>query len=450
VAAIFDDRNLVSCAGLVPLLRLAGRVGLGELAGQHIRLGGSTGANVAAKVGSIVAGMAAGADSISDLDLLRHGGMGRVFAGIRAPSTLGAFLRWFTIGHVRQLEKVARQVLIGLADQTPLLPGAQRLAFLDVDAKITQVYGPGKQGARRGHKRFRGYNTLAATLVTPGAAPVIVASRLRGGNVNDCRHARSLIAAAIATARACRAVGELIVRLDSAFYVGAIIKQIQDTGARFSVTVKQRAPVRAAIAAIAEQAWQPIRYAEPVYDEQHDIWVSTAELAETRSTAFTNPTLNPGEKLTARLIVRRTPIPTPAGQDALFPTYRYHAIFTDTLADLVTAEAQHRGRAGAIEQVFADLNDSALAHFPSGHFAANAAWLTLATLAHNLTRAAGCLAGPGQATARTGTLRRQLIAVGTRIARSARRLTLHLPQHWPWQQAWQRLFTATHAPPTPA
>lgn len=397
----------------------------------------------------MVAGMAAGADSITDLEVLRHGAMGRLFDQIRAPSTLGAFLRWFSIGHVRQLETVARQVLVRLAAQTPLLPGVQQLGFLDIDAKITQVYGPGKQGARRGHKRVRGYNMLAATLVTPGAAPV-AASRLRGGNVNDCRAARSLIRAAIATARACGAVGELIVRADSAFYVGAIINQIRQAGARFSVTAKQHGPIRQTIEAIDADAWQPTRYAQPVYDEEHDTWISTAEIAETSYTAFTNPTLNPGEKLTARLLVRRSGVPTPPGQDPLFATYRYHAIFTDSTTDPVTAEAQHRGRAGAIEQVFADLPDSALAHFPSGRFAANAAWLTLATIAHNLTRAAGCLASDTHARARTGTLRRQLIGIAARISHSARRITLHLPHQWPWQQAWHRLFTATHGPPTPA
>lgn len=141
-------------------------------------------------------------------------------------------------------------------------------------------------------------------------------------------------------------------------------------------------------------------------------------------------------------MVRRIPDLNPAsgeGQTTLFDTWRFHAFFTTTDLDTVTADKTHRGHA-LIEQVHADLKDSALAHLPSGRFGANAAWLVCAAMAFNLTRAAATLTGPALAKARTGTIRRTLISVPARIASSARRLTLHLPRNWPWETAWNTLF----------
>src|ERR1043165_3857385 len=438
--ATFDDPNLVSHAGLVPLVRLAESVDLAGMADDLVRLGGPRGAHAGAKITTIVAGMAAGvagmaagADSISDLDLLREGGMDRLFTGIRAPSTIGAFLRWFTIGHNAQLENLLAGVLTRLAERTGLLPGVDQLAFLDLDSKITRVYGRQKHGAAYGYTKTLGLNFLAATLATEQAAPVITGTRLRGGNADTRRQATSFARTQLRPARACGAGNKLLVRMDSGYYVGELIAEIAASGAWFSVTAPQRKPIRAAIAAINEAAWTPITYARPVRDPDTGAVITRAEIAETSYTAFTNPTLNPGQKTTGRLI----------------PVHRYHAFFTKSPADPVTADAQHRGRAGAIEHVFADLNSAALAHFPSGHFAANAAWLTLAALAHNLTRAIGVLAGGRHARARTTTLRHRLIGVAARITRSARTLTLHLPTHWPWHRTWQRLFSNTHRAPPP-
>lgn len=447
VSATFDDPNLVSCAGLVPVLRLASSVGLAGLVAERVRLGKPVGANAAAKVGSIVAGMVAGADSIDDLDVIRHGALPELFGGIRAPSTLGSFLRGFTHGHVSQLSTVSREVLVRLAARTPLLPEADRLAFLDIDSKICAVHGRAKQGAAYGYTRQWGLNVLAVTLSSVSSAPVIVASRLRGGNADTRRGAASLLRQALGTARAAGARGQILVRGDSGYYVAALIKTITDAGARFSITAPQRKPIRKAIDAIGETAWKPVRYAHPVYDETTNTWITDAEIAETTYTAFTNPTLHPGQRRTARLLVRRTPITTRDEQGELFTAWRYHAVFTNSRADLPTALAQHDARAGTVEHTFADLADSALAHLPSGRFAANAAWLTLAALAYNLTRAAGCLASARHARARTGTLRRHLIQLPARLARSARRLTLHLPADWPWADSWTRLFTTTHDPP---
>lgn len=247
--------------------------------------------------------------------------MDRLFRGSWAPSTLGTFLRGFEIGHATALETIAAQVLIDLAWRALwLLAGAGEYAFLDLDSKITEVYGRQKVGANYGYTSVRGYNFLAATLSTPIAASVITATRLRGGDADTRRSVTSFVKQAIRTARACGATGPLLVRGDSGYYVGSLIRAIVEAGACFSITMPQHAPIRAAIAAIAEDAWEPITYATPVFDEDTQTQVSSAQVAETTYTAFTNPTLNPGEKTTARLIVRRHRVLARDEQDELFPT----------------------------------------------------------------------------------------------------------------------------------
>jgi hypothetical protein len=452
MSASFDDRSVVAHAGLLPLLRLTENVGFADLAAERIRIPGPAGANPDAKLLSLVAGMAAGADSIDDLDVLRTGAMGRLFTRVRAPSTLGTFLRGFDIGHVGALDAFAAQILTRLARATGsrLLPGAGEYAILDLDSKITRVYGSQKVGAAYGYTRVLGYNFLAATLSTPLAAPVIVATRLRGGQADTRRGATSFITQAMRTARRCGATGHLLIRGDSGYYVGSLVRAVVEADAQFSITVPQRVPIRAAIAAIDEKTWTPITYAEPVLDADTGTWIHQAEVAETGYTAFTNPTDNPGEATAARLIVRRHRVETRTDQGELFTVWRYHAIFTNTALDTAEAENRHRERAGAIESVFADLNNSALAHFPSGQFHANAAWLTLAALTHNLLRTLGTLASQFHARARTGTIRRQLITVPARLTRTARTLTLRLPENWPWQDCLHGLFTTMAQPPPAA
>lgn len=456
--ATFDDEHVIAHSGLVPVMRLAERCGLSDLAGEHLRPAGPCGAGVGAKVASIVAGMAAGADSIDDLDVLRHGGMTKVFDDVRAPSTLGSFLRSLNWGNVRQLHKTGRELLIRLAAHTPLLPGAGTLAFVDVDSMQRRVFSAAKQGAGFGHTRIggknllvRGLNTLAATVSTPLAAPVIAATRLRGGTASSARGADTLIAEAIGTTRACGASGLLIMRGDSAFYSAKTIAACRRSGACFSVTAKMDPKIKAAIAQIPDNAWTPIKYPNAVFDEQAGRWVSDAEVAETPYTAFSS---KKNQAVTARLIVRRVRRLNPkaaGGQDELFDLWRHHAVFTDSPFHMLQAEAQHRDHAGAIEHAFADLTDGPLAHLPSAVFTANAAWLTCAAITHNLLRAAGTLASAFHAKARGATLRRHLIGVPARIARHGRgHLTLHLPEHWPWAPAWRAVFDTLHPPPATA
>ena len=250
LSAVFDDPNLVSCAGLAPVVALGTRAGLAELTGSHVRVPGEQGANPGLKVPALVAGMVAGADSIDDMDLLRHGGMGRLFGGVRAPSTLGIFLRAFTFGHVRQLDAVASRFLPRLAGLTPILAGAEQITWLDVDDSLIQTYGYAKQAAARGYTGVKGLNTLVATASTPLAAPVIAAARLRRGNARSSRGAATLVAEAVQVIRRCGASGLVIVRADAALYTLAVITTARKAGARFSVTAPLYTSVTKAIAAI--------------------------------------------------------------------------------------------------------------------------------------------------------------------------------------------------------
>ena len=453
----FDDPNLVSRAGLIPVMALAQRAGLAGLVAEHVLPGGPCGVNAQVKIPCLVAGMAAGADSIADMGLLRHGAMPDLFGGIRAPSTLGSHLRSFTWGNVRQLERVNRHLLGELARRAPLLPGRETLAFIDIDAMQRRVYGHRKQGAGFGHTKIqgksllvRGLNALAATISTPLGAPVIAATRLRGGTANSARGAARFAAEAISAARAAGCTGLIVVRADSAYYSAAFCGAVRRAGARFSVTVNMDPKIAAAIAAVPDGAWTAIQYPRAAWDDQLRCWVSDAEVAETGYTAFTS---KKGQEITARLIVRRVRDlnkHAAAGQDELFPAWRYHAVFTDSPFELVQAEGQHRDHA-VVEQVFADWTDGPLAHLPSGFFPANAAWLTCAAIAHNLLRAAGSLASLAYGKARGATIRRDLIDVAARTARHGRgHITLHLPAGWHREHEWMTLFTTACGPPAAA
>jgi hypothetical protein len=454
-SAVFDDPNLVSSAGLVPVLALARSAGLGELAQQHLSVRTDKGANAGLKVTSLVAGMVAGADSIDDMALLRHGGMGRVFANAYAPSTLGSFLRSFTFGHVRQLDAVASRFLTRLAAQAPLTAvpaGSGARVMVDIDDTIIEVHGYSKQGSGYGYSGVRGLNALLATLSSTGSAPVVVAQRLRKGSCGSPRGAARLVADALKTVNQLTAGTDVrpLVRADSAFYAHAAVSAATRGGADVSVTVRLDPKVQAAISTLDEDAWTPIEYTDAVFDEQTQAWISRAEVAEIPFTAFSSK--KKAEQVPGRLVVRRIPDFNPGsnrGQQTLFDTWRFHAFFTTAspeTADTVAADKTHRGHA-IIEQVHADLKHSALAHLPSGKFTANAAWLVLAVIAFNLTRAAATLTGPGLAKSTTATVRRKLITVPARVASSARRVTLHLPAAWPWETAWADLFLRACGPP---
>ena len=450
----FDEPNLVSVAGLLPVMTLARDSGLQELADEWLSVPTDKGANAGLKVASLVAGMVAGADSIDDMALLRHGGMGRLFNACYAPSTLGSFLRSFTFGHVRQLDAVASRFLANLASQASLLgtPRAGDFVFVDVDDTIIEVHGYAKQGSGYGYSGIRGLNALLATASTKDTAPVVLAQRLRKGAANSARGAKRLITDALSTLKRTDTGGQVLLRADSAFYGHATVAAGLAGGAEVSVTVRMDPAIKRAIAGIPETAWTTIEYTDAVFDETTNTWVSRAEVAETTFTAFSSRKKT--EQVTGRLIVRRIPELNPKaseGQPTLFDTHRHHAFFTTVDAqvlDTVAADKVHRQHA-IIEQVNADLKNSALAHMPSGVFTANSAWLVAAVMAYNLTRAAGLLAAGPFGKARTGTIRRKLIHVPARIASSARKICLHLPEAWPWRRPWQALFDHLYPPPQP-
>jgi hypothetical protein len=456
--ADFDEPNLVAAAGLVPVAALARDAGLRVLADEHLTVPTDKGANAGLKVASLVAGMVAGVDCIDDLALLRHGGMGKVFDACYAPSTLGSFLRAFTFGHVRQLDAVASRLLSGLAVRTPLVAGIDGPVLVDIDDTIIEVHGYAKQGAGFGYTKVRGLNALLVTATTDRAAPVIVAQRLRKGSCGSSRGAARIVADALATVGRLRrghgaVEGRVLLRADSAYYGHAVVTAAGRAGAEVSVTVRLDKRVKATIAAIDEHAWQTIEYTDAVFDEQSGRWISRAEVAETAFVAFTSR--KKSEQVPGRLVVRRIPDLNPKaapGQGSLFNTWRFHAFFTTAdpqVVNTATADKTHRGHA-IIEQVNADLKNSALAHLPSGKFTANAAWLVLACMSFNLTRAAAALTGTTLAKATTATIRRTLITVPARVAFSARRLALHLPTNWPWHKAWAELFSRTCRPPDTA
>lgn len=450
---VFDDANLLAHAGLVPVLGLADAAGLpGALAGLSVPA-----ANAPGKLICIVAGMLAGADSIDDLDLLRHGAMPTLFDGVRAPSTLGTFLRSFTHGHVQQLDRAGAHLLAGLAATVPGLVAQparteERVAFIDVDDTVREVHGYAKQAAAYGYTGTRGLNVQLAALSTPAAAPVITRARLRAGNTASATGVGRLLAQAVRTARAALAAGgagevPVVARADSAYYGYAFVGTAIRHQVTFSVTARMTATVKAAISAIAEDAWNPIHYPNAVFDEDEGRWVSDAEVAEVPFTAFTGR--RKAEHVPCRLVVRRVKRLSPltndgSAQGELFATWRHHAFITNAptggpdALDTLAADQRHRDHA-VIEQVIAEVKDGPLTHLPSGRYAANAAWVAATVIAFNLARAAAVAAG--MARVRWASLRNKIVAVPARLATSGRRRILHLPRHWPWASAWEQLWT---------
>lgn len=455
-SARFDDDDLVSCAGLVPVLTLAEQTGLTSMLVEKVAIDAprvkSGSANPASKLVTLIAGMCAGADSIDDTDLLRSGGMKTLFDNVYAPSTIGTLLREFTFGHAKQLESVMREHLLALAGRTDLLPGAQVRAFIDIDSLLRPVYGHRKQGASYGHTKIagkqilrKGLSPLVATISTDLAAPVIAGMRLRAGKTGSGKGAASMATTAIGTARAAGATGVILLRGDSAFGTRKVVRAALRADAQFSLVLTKNTAVNAAIAAIPEHAWTAVKYPGAVRDPDTGNWISDAEVAEIGYTAFASTK----DKTTARLIVRR--VKDARYPDALFPIWRYHPFFTNSDETTTDADITHR-RHAVIETVFADLIDGPLAHIPSGHFGANSAWVHCTAIAHNLLRAVGTLAGGHHGRARAATLRRKIVNIPARLARPQRRPILHLPRHWPWTDTWLMLWhnTIGYTPPQSA
>ena len=307
-SARFDEDNLVSHAGLVPLLGLAEQAGLSEIIAGKVSITAprirSGSANPAPKLLGVIAGMCAGADSIDDLDVLRAGGMPILFDGVYAPSTMGVLLREFSFGHARQLESVLRAHLVALAERTTVLAGIDRQAFVDIDSLLRPVYGHAKQGASYGHTKIagkqvlrKGLSPLATTISTEHSTPVIAGMRLRAGKTGSGKGAGRMVAQAIATARAAGADGKILVRGDSAFGNRAVVRACRRGKAEFSLVMTKNPAITRAIGSIPDTAWTPVRYPGAVQDPDTGAWISDAEVAEVPYTAFATTT----DRLTARL-----------------------------------------------------------------------------------------------------------------------------------------------------
>ena len=428
----FDDHRLVANAGLILPATLALRLGLPQLVDRHLDLGHAKGrANTGDKMMTLVASALAGGDCIDDADALRAGGTARVLGfTAKAPSTLGAFLRSFRWGHVRQLDRVSRE-LLARAWAAGAGPGDGPLT-IDLDSTICETYGLAKEGARHhGYTGARGYHPLLA--VAAGTGDVLLA-RLREGRANTARGAAHFLRETVSRVRYGGARGQLTAPADSGFYTHALVAVCRRMDARFSITIRQRASLRDPIEAIPEEDWTPIPY-----------WMDgAADVAETTYTPFQTE----ADAAPVRLIVRRVK-PTPGSQLGLFATYSYHGFITDRDGETLELEADHR-RHAEIENAIRDLKYGVgLNHMPSGRFAANGAWLAGQVIAHNLARWTARI-GLGERTVTTKTLRRRVFALVGRITRSARRLTLHLPQCWSWETQFNRALARLRAIPPPA
>ena len=425
----FDDDHLVADAGLLLPATLAHHLGLRELVERHLDLGTKPGrANVGDKLLTLVMSALAGGDCIDDANALRAGGTERILGfSVKAASTLGTFLRSFRWGHVRQLDRVSRE-LLARAWAAGAGPGAAPFT-IDLDSTICETYGLAKEGAlHHGYTGVRGYHPLLA--VAAGTGDVLMA-RLRGGNANSGRSAGHFLRETLGRVRYAGATGQLTVRADSGFYAHAVVAVCRAMGVRFSITVRQHAPIRRLIEAIPEEAWMPIPY-----------WLAGgADVAETRYTPFADQK----DATPVRLIVRRVR-PTPGSQLALLTLYDYHAFITDRDGETLDLEADHR-RHAEIENAIRDLKyGMALNHLPSGKFGANGAWLAVQVIAHNLARWTARI-GLGAGIVTTKTLRRRLFSLPGRLTRSARRLTLHLPARWPWAVGFSTALARLRAIP---
>ena len=408
---------------------MALHLGLSQLVQQCLDLGDAPGrANTGDKIMTLVASALAGGDCIDDADVLRAGGTASVLdCLVKAPSTLGTFLRSFRWGHVRQLDRVSRE-LLARAWQAGAGPGDAPFT-IDLDSTVCETYGLDKEGARHhGYTGKRGYHRLLA--IAAGTGDVLM-SRLREGRANTARGAAHFLRETVGRVRYAGARGQLTVRADSGFYAHSVVSVCRKMDVRFSITIRQHKSLRNLIEAIPDADWTPVPY-----------WMDgAADVAETTYIPF----LSEPDAAPVRLIVRRVK-PTPGSQLALFATYSYHGFITDRDGEMLELEADHR-RHAEIENAIRDLKYGVgLNHMPSGRFAANGAWLAVQVMAHNLARWTARI-GLGQGILITKTLRRRVFALAGRVTRSARRLTLHLPRRWPWEEQFSRALARLRAIP---
>lgn len=430
VAVVFDDDNLVANAGLILPATLAQHLELQELINSKVHLpDSSAGCLPGRKALTLVHSMIAGGDCIDDADVLRSGSSAVVLGHVvMAPSTLGTFLRGHTFGNVRQFDSVNTEAL-RRAWACGAGPDPTRPLVVDIDSTICQVYGHQKQGAAYGYTKVRGYHPLLAFRAD---SEEVLASRMRKGSANTARGMQRFLQELRGNLTHAGWTGKVVVRLDSGFFSKTVIEFCEKHGWEYSVTVKLTGPIRRLIEDIAPNGdscrWVPmLDYPTTGY----------CEIGET----FYDDTY------TRRLIVRRTMIIDTHNQ-ALFPDWNHHAFLTNRTGNILDEDHHHRGHA-VVELAIRDLKDNGLAHCPSGKFFANAAWLAITTLAHNLTRWTITI-GTAKTSPITGaTTRRKLITTPGRLSHSARKQTLHLPTNWPWATTFTTILNLLRTPTHP-
>ena len=412
LSVTFDDDHAVADAGLALVAVLSEKLGLESLASELVDVHPLPGRRVA----TLVHAMVAGASFIDDADVLRSGSTAEVLGHrVMAPSTLGTFLRRFTFGHVRQLDKLA-ETLLTRAWSAGAGPGAEAMT-IDIDSTITPVHGDQKQGAAFGYTKVLGYHPLLGTRADTGE---VLHLRFRKGSANSGRGAERFVRELVGRVRRAGASGPLTLRADSGFYSRFVIKACREHKVAYSITAPQNSAVQRAIDGIAEENWTPIDYTD-----NGEAWVAETPYGDGH-----------------RLVVRRTKLADP--QPTLFPTFRYHAFITNRDGDAVTLDADHR-RHAVVELAIRDLKDGGLAHCPSGNFSANGAWAVLATIAHNLIRWVGALGLEITGPLVAKTIRRRFLALPGRITHRSRRRQLHLPTAWPWAEQWTACFERLRA-----
>ena len=418
IQVTFDDDRAVADAGLVLTGTLIGRLGLERLVDDTVTVGYRPGR----KLLSLVHTLVAGGDCIDDVALLHAGATARVLGhDTVAASTVGTWLRSFTFGHVRQLDRVAEIALIR-AWRAGAGPGDAPM-FIDIDSTICEVHSDTKQGAAYGYTRQLGLHPLIATRADTGE---ILHARMRKGSAGSGRGAQRFVRETIGRVRRAGASGKLTLRADSGFWSHKVINACVAHDVAFSITVTRQKPVMAAIGTIDDAAWVDIAYTDG----------GVAQVAETKFGAH-------------RLIVRRTKITDDPDLPALFADWRHHAFITNRLGDPVDLDADHRAHA-VVELAIRELkNGAGLNHCPSGVFAANAAWLVATTLAHNLVRWTQLLGADTPTLRVAKTFRRRLLTIPGRLTRTARRWTLHLPARWPWQHVFEDTLGRLRALPVP-
>ncbi len=421
VRVAFNEERLVSDAGLLATATLAERLGIEELVNESVWLDPrAPGACLPGrKVMSLVHGMLAGADSIDDMNVLRAGSTGLILGHrVMAPSTLGTFLRAFTFGHVRQLDRVL-DVALARAWETGAGPGDGLPLVIDIDSFIGEVCGEQKQGAGYGYTKKLGYHPIVAVRSDTGE---VLHVRNRKGKANTQRGVARFVDELLARVRRAGHTGSIIIRADSGFENHKLMKVLDARDVEFSIGVKISPTIKKLIAAIPETDWVTIEN----YPE-----TGQAQIAETTLKGF-------------RLIVRRTRLI--GAQAELFPDWRHHAFATNRTTPTLVADADHRDHA-QVELAIRDLKDQALAHFPSGQMHANSAWTVIAALAHNLGRWTSQIGQPNQPVQTARTRRRHLFQIPARLTRTSRQWTLRMPARWPWQNQFNTILDALRALP---